>query len=117
MSRDAFRGTPREPESPLPADDAGRLSDAAARLVDDAVGGSWYTHPANEVDRALVALCRLRRAGAARKRAPEGGDDEVRAVLETAKPEAVVWLASRVVSYLDEHGFPEDLEPWLEREP
>jgi hypothetical protein len=37
----------------------------------------------------------------------------VRAALGEASPEAVVWLASRAISYMDENGFPEAAEPYL----
>jgi hypothetical protein len=37
----------------------------------------------------------------------------VRAVLADASPQAVLWLASRAISYMDESGFPEAVEPWL----
>ena len=32
-----------------------------------------------------------------------------------ANPEALVWFASRAVSYMDETGFPEAVEPWFAR--
>jgi hypothetical protein len=35
-------------------------------------------------------------------------------VLEGAPPEAVLWLASRAVSYMDETGYPEAVEPWFQ---
>ena len=38
----------------------------------------------------------------------------VRAALAEASPEAVIWLASRAISYMDENGFPEAAEPWME---
>jgi hypothetical protein len=41
---------------------------------------------------------------------PEAGDDAVRLVLAESDPEAVVWLLSRAISYMDEQGFP-DLVP------
>lgn len=104
----------REPDTPIAAEEASQLDEHAVGLVDRAQGESWYTHPGNRVDAAVTALCRLRRAQAGRRRSSEGGDEAVRAALERAKPESVVWLASRVVSYMDEHGFPEDVEPWLE---
>ncbi len=87
----------------------------APRLVDEANGTGWYSRPGDKVDAAIVALCRLRRAAAGDRKGSEGGDAAVRAALEQASPEAVVWLASRVVSYMDEHGFPETVEPWLAR--
>ena len=36
--------------------------------------------------------------------------------LAQADPEAVVWLASRAVSYMDETGFPEAVELWFQEE-
>jgi hypothetical protein len=45
----------------------------------------------------------------------EHGDEAVRDALRQADPDAVVWLASRTISYLDESGFPEAVEPWFER--
>ena len=40
----------------------------------------------------------------------------MRAALSQADPDAVVWLASRAISFMDESGFPETIEPWLELE-
>ena len=34
-------------------------------------------------------------------------------MLAAVSPEAVLWLASRAISYMDESGFPEAVEPWL----
>jgi len=97
-----------------PADvDAVELADAAAPAVDAADGQSWYEQYANPVDRAVVGLCRLRRADAGRGADPRAGDEAVRRALERAKPEAVIWLASRLVSYMDEQGYQETLAPWL----
>jgi hypothetical protein len=76
----------------------------------------WYRQYGTDVDRAAATLCLLRRARAGERGGPEGGDDAVRAVLASASPEAVRWLASRAVSYLDETGFPEAVEPWLQEE-
>jgi hypothetical protein len=39
----------------------------------------------------------------------------VRIALADASPEAVVWLASRAISYMDENDFPENVERYLER--
>lgn len=108
----------REPEFVLASADADRLGEAAVDLVDAAEGESWYTIPGNAVDEALAVLCLLRRAKAGRRgEGSESGDAAVRLALEQARPEAVVWLASRVVSYMDEHGFPEDVESWLAARP
>jgi hypothetical protein len=38
----------------------------------------------------------------------------VRRVLEQASPESVLWLASRGISYMDESGYPEAVEPWFQ---
>jgi hypothetical protein len=97
------------------SEDAGVLAGAAAQLVGGAVGASWYEEPDNAADAAVAALCRLRRASAGHVRASQGGDEAVRRVLAAADPEAVVWLASRAISYMDEQGFPEIVEPWLTR--
>ena len=37
----------------------------------------------------------------------------MRAALAEANPEAVVWLASRAISYMDETGFPDAVELWF----
>ena len=81
--------------------------DKAARLVDAAKGETWYGDGASPVDVAVSRLCRLRRVRAAYARESGGGDEAVRAALAAAEPEAVVWLASRTISFMDEHGFPE----------
>jgi hypothetical protein len=111
---DMMRGKQGGQSDFVAAEDAQGHASSAPGLVDAANGESWYTQPGNAVDAALVALCRLRRAAAGDRKASEGGDAAVRAALEQSSPEAVVWLASRVVSYMDEHGFPEDVEPWLD---
>jgi hypothetical protein len=97
-----------------PADvDAERLAQEAVPAINEANGQSWYEHYANPADRAVVTLCRLRRAAAARRGDATAGDEAVRHALEEAEPEAVVWLASRAISYMDEQGYPETLAPWL----
>jgi hypothetical protein len=111
---DMFRGRGDDrPESISAVEDADQLESHAPGLVDAAVEASWYTQPGNPVDTAIFALCRLRRAASAGSKRTEAGDAAVRLALEQANPEAVVWLASRVVSYMDEQGFPEEVEPWL----
>jgi hypothetical protein len=86
-------------------EDARRLAEEAVPLIDRALHASWYEREDNEVDAAAAALCRLRRAAAGQARQTTGGDEAVRQALEQADPQAVVWLASRTISYLDEHGF------------
>jgi hypothetical protein len=95
------------------AEDAGRLSDEASELLERAVGVEWYRQHGTDVDRATAALCKLRRAKAGERGGPEAGDEAVRAALSAASPGAIVWLASRAISYMDESGFPEAVEPWL----
>jgi hypothetical protein len=96
------------------AEDAGALEEQAGPLLDRAVGVEWYRQYGTDVDRAAATLCLLRRARAAERGGPEGGDEAVRAALAASSPEAVLWLASRAISYMDESGFPEAVEPWLQ---
>ena len=91
--------------------DAQYLAGVAGELVDAAASESWYTEPGNAADVAVATLCRLRRAAAGVAGMPEAGDDAVRAVLETADPAALVWLASRLVSYADEMAFADLVPP------
>ena len=95
------------------AEDAGALEEQAVPLLDRAVGVEWYRQHGTDIDRATATLCRLRRARAGERGAPQAGDDAVRAILAAASPQAVVWLASRAISYMDETGFPEAVEPWF----
>lgn len=95
------------------AEDAGARLDEAVELVDRAVGVEWYMQHGTDVDRASYSLCMLRRARAGETGAPQAGDGAVRAALASARPEAVLWLASRAISYMDESGYPEAVEPWL----
>ncbi len=104
---------PREAPIPIAAGDAAELWDSAGPLLEQAKDVGWYDVPGSDVDRAASALCRLRRATAGRRGAPQHGDEAVRTVLASASPEAVVWLASRAISYMDEYGFPEAVAPWI----
>lgn len=97
-------------------DSASRLAEEAPRLLARAAGTQWYERPGNEVDLAAYALCRLRRARAGEHGSHLSGDEAVRQALAQAEPEALVWLASRTVSYMDENGFPEDVAPWIPQE-
>ena len=101
------------PDDFVAAEDAGRLAARAAAALAEAEGVDWYEENGSRVDEAAFALCRLRRAEAGLKGGPQQGDAAVRRVLEGASPEVVVWLASRALSYLDETGFPEAVEPWF----
>lgn len=101
------------PPSFVAAEHAAHLTEAAPARLDRAVGVEWYERPGTSVDLAAVTLCRLRRARAGERGGSEHGDDAVRAVLERASPDAVVWIASRAISYMDESGFPEAVEAWF----
>ena len=37
----------------------------------------------------------------------------MRDALSPVQPEALVWIASRAISYMDENGFPEAIEPYV----
>ena len=89
------------------AENAGALDGGAAPLLDRAVGVEWYEQHGTDIDHAALTLCLLRRARAGERGGPQGGDEAVRTALAEASPEAVVWLASRAISYMDETGFPE----------
>jgi hypothetical protein len=105
---------PRRHREVNPAqEDAGRLAAEVVPLINEAKGESWYGEYANPVDVAVVRLCRLRRAGAGGGASSEAGDDVVRGALSSADPEALVWLASRLVSYMDEQDYPGTMRPWL----
>ena len=95
------------------AEDAGRLAEEAGPMLDRAVGVEWYEHGGSDVDRAALTLCRLRRAKAGEKGSPRHGDEAVRVALAGASTSALVWFASRAISYMDESGFPEAVEPWF----
>lgn len=114
-----IRGSDRKrsaAESNLAAGEASRFAADAPGLVDQAVGVDWYDRPGNEADLAAYTLCLLRRARAGERAGTVHGDEAVRTALAAASPEAVVWLASRAISYLDETGFPEAVEPWFREE-
>jgi hypothetical protein len=102
----------KDAESFVAAEDAAHHFSEAARLIDQAAGAGWY-EPGGDADRAALTLCRLRRARAGEKGGPQYGDEAVRAALEHASPAAVVWLASRAISHMDESGFPQAVELWF----
>ena len=100
---------PRKQEMSPAFADLAELSEETVQLSERALGVSWYEDDANAVDRAVLALCRLRRAGAGAGSSSEAGDKAVRDVLGQVDAETVLWIASRAISYMDEHGFPERL--------
>lgn len=95
------------------AEEVGRLREEVGAQLDRAVGADWYEEHGNAIDEAALTLCRLRRARGGEKGGPEHGDEAVRQVLGDASSPALVWLASRAISYMDETGFPEAVEPWF----
>ena len=95
------------------AEDAGKLAAETPRLVERALGVQWYDAIGNDADVAALALCRLRRSQAGVRGGPEHGDAAVREALAGVSPEALAWIASRAVSYLDENGFPEAVERFV----
>jgi hypothetical protein len=103
---------PRDSSNFIAAEEGQRLAEEAVPLLEGAVGVTWYETAGNEIDRATLALCRLRRAKAGEKGGPLYGDEAVRAALGEATTPALVWLASRAISYMDESGFPETVERW-----
>ena len=106
---------PRKPSDDfVAAEEAGRLSEQAGAALARADGVDWYEENGTAIDEAAFALSRLRRAQAGLRGGPRHGDEAVRRVLEQASPEAVLWLASRAISYMDETGYPEAVEPWFE---
>jgi hypothetical protein len=103
----------RDTSNFVAAEEAGAHADEAIGLLDRAVGVEWYREHGTDIDHAAFSLCMLRRARAGQKGGPQSGDDAVRAILAGARPEAVLWLASRAISYMDETGFPEAVRPWF----
>lgn len=98
------------------AEDASRLADEALEALEGAVGVDWYERHGTEIDRAARTLCLLRRARAGEMGSSQHGDQAVRSALDHASPAAVLWMASRAISYMDESGFPETVEPWFVEE-
>ena len=107
---------PRDTQFAIATDDAARLVEQASTVLEEAIDVEWYEHHGSDVDRAALTLCRIRRAVAGHKGGPEHGDEAVRYVLDNASPEAVLWIASRAISYMDENGFPDAVGPWFPEE-
>lgn len=103
----------RPPADFVAAEDAQWLTENAVTRVEDALGSSWYEQHGTAADLAALTLCLLRRARAGERGGPQAGDEAVRAVLKEADPRALLWIASRAISYMDENGFPEAVEPWF----
>lgn len=103
----------KPPDDYVAVEDAGRLADQATAALARANEVDWYEEHGTPVDESAFALCRLRRAEAGIRGRPEAGDAAVRRVLDGADPEVLVWLLSRAISYMDESGYPEAVEPWF----
>ena len=99
------------------SEDASRLADETLAVLARAVGVEWYKTYGTDVDLAALNLCRLRRAGAGLGGSIEHGDEAVRRVLDRASPQALTWIASRAISYMDENGFPDAVSPWFPETP
>lgn len=104
---------PRKTEFYVAADDASWLVESAAPVLEGSLDVQWYEQHGTEVDRAALLLCRIRRTVAGLRGGPEHGDEAVRYVLDSVSPEAVLWIASRAISYMDENGFPDAVGPWF----
>lgn len=105
---------PRPPAAFLIAsEDARQLEEQAKTSLHEVVDSDWYREHGSPADRVTFTLCRLRRAKAGERGGSEFGDEAVRDVLAGASTEAVVWIASRAISYMDESGFPEAVEAWF----
>ena len=87
--------------------DVQRLTDVLDETIADAKGSGWYDAPGSAVDVTVARLCLLRRARSGETASMSAGDDAVKNVLDRADPEAVVWLLTRTISYMDEQGFPD----------
>jgi hypothetical protein len=106
----------RDSQFVVASDDASRLADDVALQIERAVGVQWYEEIGNDADVAALGLCRLRRSRAGLRGGPAHGDAAVREAFGAVSPEALAWIASRAISYMDENGFPEALEPFIEED-
>ena len=87
--------------------DADRLTDVLDQTIAETKGVGWYDSVGSSIDVAVARLCMLRRAKAGDQLSTAAGDEAVRLLLERSDPEAVAWLLTRTISYLDEQGFPD----------
>jgi hypothetical protein len=111
---DRHPGPQKPSDDYVAAEEAGRLSERAEAALARADGVDWYQENGTAIDEAAFALTRLRRAQAGLRGGIHAGDEAVRRVLMQASPESVLWLASRGISYMDESGYPEAVEPWFQ---
>ena len=94
------------------AEDANRLADGlrAWSMRPRSPSGTTSTETRPTAPRTRSACS----ARAGQLQSPVAGDEAVRAALAQADPAAVIWIASRGISYMDEMGFPDTVEPRLE---
>lgn len=104
---DFFIGRSESRVGDLSKFDVGRLTDALDETIADVKGVGWYDAPGSAVDVAVARLCMLRRAKSGEAASMSAGDEAVKNVLDRADPEAVVWMLTRTISYMDEQGFPD----------
>jgi hypothetical protein len=104
---DFFSGRSNDRVGDFSRFDANRLSDSLDALIAEAKDGTWYDSVGGKVDVAIARLCLLRRAKAGELASTNAGDEAVRNVLDRSDPEAVAWLLTRAISYMDEQGFPD----------
>ena len=102
-----FSGRPGERVGDFSKFDAGRLTDSIEQMVGQVKDASWYDSVGSPIDVVVARLCLLRRAKAGELASTSAGDEAVRNVLERSDPEAVAWLLTRAISYMDEQGFPD----------
>ena len=104
---DFFSGRANDRVGDFSRFDANRLSESLDALIGEAKDGTWYDSVGGKVDIATARLCLLRRAKAGELASTSAGDEAVRNVLARSDPEAVAWLLTRAISYMDEQGFPD----------
>ena len=104
---DFFSGSSNERVGDFSRFDGQRLTESVETLIGEAKDVSWYDSVGSTVDVAVARLCLLRRAKAGELASTSAGDEAVRNVLERSDPEAVAWLLTRAISYMDEQGFPD----------
>ena len=106
---------PRKPADDfVAAEEAGRLAERAAAALARADGVDWYEENGTAIDEAAFALARLRRAQAGLRGGPRPGTRRSGACSSRRARSPCCWLASRAISYMDETGYPEAVEPWFQ---
>ena len=106
----------RDSSNFVAAEDAGSWPTTPSALLERAVGVEWYdsTEPTSTARRSPSVDCDAR--APASEAAPRPATRPSARSSATASPAALLWLASRAISYMDESGFPEAVEPWFRDE-